>query len=681
VYESSRAADSERSVSPVEAALLTRLSSPDGVGGVHISRPRGAWVIEAVHGRRAGEGVRPDDLRVRRAIAEPAPSSAASETVDADSTPAAAQPAAVPLPVSGPGPVAVPPVDERVRLLEEGAGWLDAAVEVERGVAQLAGARARTLTSFARCRPASWDRQPAERGAAAAASRAVRPAALTEVSEWAVAEVAARLRLSGRAASELLADSVELVEQLPGTLAALEAGDISWLHARALVELLRPVTEDRKALVEARVLPRAPRQTVAQLRECTKRAITRIDADAAVRRLTAAIRGRKVSLQPGEDGMAVLMALLPAPVARACHEALRAYAEACAVDADGRPDPRSLDERMADCMADLILRPDADGRSPVQVLLTVIAGTGTLTGAGPDADEPGEVDGETVPATLVRELAYAFGLMPRPTAAVDPAPDADHESDVDPAPAAAEGATPSELPARAGDAALPDGPAPSEGAVGTGDEAEAALAALLDLRRLTGTALAERPRIAVVDQLTGCLLALTDSVELVRAGRAGAGLGPPGETDGYRPSRPLDRFVRLRDRRCRFPGCRARIRRCDLDHRVPYPHGPTAHGNLEGLCEFHHRLSHQAPGWRLSGTAEGGLVWTLPGGVTVTTVPPRFGTDDGSTVAPRGDPAVAMGDRADRVDWQRLTAEDRRERIRALVRGRPARPGEDAAPF
>ena len=148
-------------------------------------------------------------------------------------------------------------------------------------------------------------------------------------------------------------------------MAALAAGDISWLHAKALVDLLRPVAAGKKGLVEARVLPRAPRQTVSQLRECTKRAVARIDADAAVKRLVAAVRERKVTVQPGEDGMAVVTAVLPAPVARACHAAVKAYAAACAVDADGQPDPRCADERMADCFADLLLRPDAEGRSPV----------------------------------------------------------------------------------------------------------------------------------------------------------------------------------------------------------------------------------------------------------------------------------------------------------------------------
>jgi hypothetical protein len=89
----------------------------------------------------------------------------------------------------------------------------------------------------------------------------------------------------------------------------------------------------------------------------------------------------------------------------------------------------------------------------------------------------------------------------------------------------------------------------------------------------------------------------------------------------------LDRFVRLGDRRCRFPGCRARPRKCDLDHTCPWPWGQTSHDNLCCLCEHHHRLSHQAPGWRLRAEDDGGLTWRTPGGDTITTHPPAFGTD------------------------------------------------------
>jgi uncharacterized protein DUF222 len=489
-------------------------------------------------------------------------------------------------------------LDSRIRLLTSGAAQLDDAVAAGKQLARDEARRVRALAAFARNRPAAlFDRAPGERGAASAASRAARPGALTDVSEWAVDEAAATLGISGRAASMMLIDAITLTEGLPATLAALSAGDISPAHARVMVEVAGAVADpDKRGAVEEAVLPRAARQTPAALRACVRRAVARIDAAAAADRLATAVRDRHVRLDARDDGMSTLTALMSTPVGRACREALSAYAKACEVDQDGNRDPRTHDQRMADCLADLILRPHAD-HPAVRVVLTLIAGVDTLTGQGPGADDPGELEGDLVSAAQVRELAHQFGLMPRPHAT----------------------------------------------AVGDPSATRAALTRLLDARRLIDTALAERPRIAVVDQLTGTLLALTDSTELRTATAAGRGLGPPSGTDAYRPTDPLHRFVRLRDRRCRFPGCRMRARCCDLDHQVPHPHGDTAHDNLACLCEHHHRLSHQAPGWRLHRNTDGGLVWTLPSGRTITTYPPAFGTDDGS--AATSPPAAPAGRR------------------------------------
>jgi hypothetical protein len=148
-------------------------------------------------------------------------------------------------------------LDSRARLLSVGAAHLDGAVGANRVAARAAASRARALAAFARSRPAAmFDRAPGERGAASAASVAARPAVLTEVSEWAVDEAAATLGMSGRAASLELVDALTLVEGLPASLAALDAGEISPAHARAMVELAGPVsTADRRAEVEAAVLP------------------------------------------------------------------------------------------------------------------------------------------------------------------------------------------------------------------------------------------------------------------------------------------------------------------------------------------------------------------------------------------------------------------------------------------
>ena len=526
--------------------------------------------------------------------------------------------------------------DSRARLLCTGAAHLDDALAAAKQVASAEASRARALAAFARNRPAAmFDRAPGERGAASADSRAARPAALTDVSEWAVDEAAATLGMSGRAASQLLTDAVTLVEGLPGTLAALAAGHISPTHARVMVEVAGPVADPAKRRqVEEEVLPRAAGQTAAALKASVRRAVARIDAAAAAERLVEAVRDRNVRLDTRDDGMSALTTLWTTPVGRACYEALSAYAKACEFDEADNRDPRTHEQRMADCHADLILRPHAD-HPAVKLALTLIAGVDTMTGQGEGADEPAELDGDLVSAAQTRELAYQFGLLPRPEPTAATAADEAAAPAVEAVEAAEQeedGARLAELRAAELAAAgeLLDALAATRRRRGGARSAtRRALTRLLDSRRLIDTALAERPRIAVVDRLSGALLSLTDSTEIRAAVAAGRGLGPPGGTAAYQPTDPLYRFTRLRDRRCRFPGCRARARCCDLDHSVPHPHGETAHDNLACLCEHHHRLSHQAPGWRLHRNPDGGLVWTLPSGRTLTTYPPAFGTDDG----------------------------------------------------
>jgi hypothetical protein len=88
---------------------------------------------------------------------------------------------------------------------------------------------------------------------------------------------------------------------------------------------------------------------------------------------------------------------------------------------------------------------------------------------------------------------------------------------------------------------------------------------------------------------------------------------------GYVPTDPLAERVRLTWPRCVFPFCTRRARRCDLDHRVPYPDGPTSTANLAPLCRTHHRMKTFA-GWTYepAATTEHGVptafTWTSPTG-------------------------------------------------------------------
>jgi hypothetical protein len=498
--------------------------------------------------------------------------------------------------------------DRLARLLETGAEHLAAAKAAAVQQNKLAAAQARALAAFAACRPADLlDRSDEEVGSAAAASRAARPEALTDVSEWAVDEAMATLGLPSRTAGHLLTESVTLVEELPATLAALETGVISWAHVRVMVDLVAPLSDELRPGVEAQLMAKAPGRTAAQLRATARRAVLRADASQAAKRLARAIRDRSVRMFGDRDGMAGLTAMMSAPVTRACYRRLEALAEASAVPGD----TRTKDQRMTDCLADLLLG-NGSGQPPVQVTLTVVAPAGTLMGG----DEPGELDGDPISAVQVRELAYALGLLPRPTP-------------------------------------------PEESATQPEQQSVSDLGALLSLRTTANTGLANLPRIALVDEMSGQLLALTDAFEVrrvaacvrraCRRGRrpcthapAGSGLGPPPPTDKYAPSAALDRFVRFRERRCMFPGCRARPMRCDLDHVVPYPIGATSAGNLCCLCRHHHRLSHQAPGWTMRRLRDGAIEWTLPGGERITTRPIPFGTDDLPPTADPPSPAAAQ---------------------------------------
>ncbi|MFZ5852441.1 MAG: hypothetical protein ACOYY2_13755, partial [Actinomycetota bacterium] len=78
----------------------------------------------------------------------------------------------------------------------------------------------------------------------------------------------------------------------------------------------------------------------------------------------------------------------------------------------------------------------------------------------------------------------------------------------------------------------------------------------------------------------------------------------------YRPPRALAEFIRARDRTCVFPHCNRAAAGCDLDHGVPWPHGPTDRANLASLCRQHHRLKTHG-GWRLR-VDEQGYRWTSP---------------------------------------------------------------------
>ncbi|MCR2812585.1 HNH endonuclease [Microbacterium sp. zg.Y1090] len=214
----------------------------------------------------------------------------------------------------------------------------------------------------------------------------------------AAAEIAAAWRVSDRTVQRQIGDAATLVRDYPSTLAALEAGRISAAHVRVIVAngaiISRP---ELRAAYEDAVLPYAESEAATRLAPVARlRAQWYSDTTVDERHRQARLR-RGVSVTDLDDGMAELVAVLPAVLAHGAFDRLSQIARSAqdsqagvgddALTDDGRPAPsdtRTLNELRADVLSDLLLTGEpstlsvADGglraiRGTVQVTVPVLA--------------------------------------------------------------------------------------------------------------------------------------------------------------------------------------------------------------------------------------------------------------------------------------------------------------------
>jgi Domain of unknown function (DUF222) len=202
-------------------------------------------------------------------------------------------------------------------------------------------------------------------------------------SEFAPDELAAELRMSTGTARNQLDLAVALLSRLPGTLAALEAGEIDLRRAKAVAEVTAPLSDEQAAAVETRVLARGGRGSHEAFRRAVRTAVLAVDPDGAEQRRQRQRRLRSVQYRPADDGLAEMVAVLPAEHAAAIHQRITSLA----LHAAGPGDPRSLDERRADVLVDLLL---GANREQVTTEIHVVVPVTTLMGI---ADQPGELAG------------------------------------------------------------------------------------------------------------------------------------------------------------------------------------------------------------------------------------------------------------------------------------------------
>ncbi len=116
----------------------------------------------------------------------------------------------------------------------------------------------------------------------------------------------------------------------------------------SLAEASYPLDAHTAAAVEARVLPRAGEQTLAEFKASLTRAVHALDPRRIDEQHRQAMAERRVCVTPRDDGMAELWALLPAQGAAAVMAAVNALAQVSSAD-----DERSVDQRRADALVDL----------------------------------------------------------------------------------------------------------------------------------------------------------------------------------------------------------------------------------------------------------------------------------------------------------------------------------------
>ncbi|HEX8497512.1 MAG TPA: DUF222 domain-containing protein [Actinomycetales bacterium] len=145
-----------------------------------------------------------------------------------------------------------------------------------------------------------------------------------------------------------LAFAQALVRDMPGTLAALSAGEVSeWTATLVVQETLCLSADDRRA-VDAELAGTLAGCGPARARRDAWAVACRLDPASAVARCARAVTQRRVSLRPAPDAMTYLTALLPLRQGVGVYAALDAAAGAARAGGDGR----GRGQVMADTLVD-----------------------------------------------------------------------------------------------------------------------------------------------------------------------------------------------------------------------------------------------------------------------------------------------------------------------------------------
>ena len=232
-------------------------------------------------------------------------------------------------------------------------------------------------------------------------------------------EIAAALRLSSGTAQNRIDVARTLINYLPNTCAALANGEISAAHASVIAResaavIGKGLSAAAIEVIELKAISHAEFHTPVQVANKVRGTIARLSPEIFEAASEHARDCRKVTMYSEPDGMATIVALLPAADAQTVMLAIDALArhesEINGGDVSISPldDERTLDMKRADALTSLaatFLANNVDSnkphRRPVTVNLTI--DLPTLLGL---SENPGILAGYgAIPASVARELA------------------------------------------------------------------------------------------------------------------------------------------------------------------------------------------------------------------------------------------------------------------------------------
>jgi len=368
-------------------------------------------------------------------------------------------------------------------------------------------------------------------------------------------DVATALRLSANTAQSRIDVARVLSNHLPATCEALASGDISPSHATLIARetseaIKRGLSTEDLYLVESKALAHAEFHTPSQVGRKIRMLIAQISPETFEESVAIARDTRSVRMYPESDGMATVIALLPAEDAQTVMLAINSLIGSQSSASDARSmntksavarsleinptearslhfnstDMRSMGSKSTDTRSMEMKRADA---------LTEICGD-LLARISKDY----QPHRRPVSVNITMDLPTALGLAENPAELAGYGP----------------------IPASVARTLSADG----------------------------------KWRRFITDPVTGNLLDY---------GR-----------ETYLPPQQLVDFLTARDRTCRFTTCSQPARVTDIDHAQPWEEGgATSASNLGLLCRRHHRIKTH-DGWKLTSYEDGSCLWITPAG-------------------------------------------------------------------